>query len=316
VSALLLLAALSATPEQWALDYRHGPKPCPSAGEFTELVAAQMGRVPFHPAAKRKLKVQYREKKGDLQASFHLQGRGQRELWGKATDCRALAEGLAMALALAIEPEGKAPTVATAASPPPSPRKPPPSPPPKTNPLPVPTPTSSISAQAPSPPLRLPPGHLYLSPTLSFGGGPALFTPGFLVGGQLLKGHWSVGLEFGMQSSRATTPSGAADLTTQTARTSLVGCGHLSRFAACGVVSAGAVVAWGDRFTTNRQSTVPWLAAAPRLQVELLRAPLWLAGYAEAPYTLVRTRLVTDDARLWTTPRWSLGLGLNAGLAF
>lgn len=302
-----VLVALGATPSSIVLVHSaSNAATCPDEAWLRESVTARLGRSPFvtdgAPLFTTSVSCSSRGCVADLRFLEAGQQR-VRTLNGTANECRELMESLSLALALAIDP-----LLLTRPKPPPPVEAPPPvevPPPPKVAPPPP--------APAPVPP---PPVRLDLQAAV---GGAGIFGPAPALGGGVLVGaglgldRFQLWLEGQLDLPQATTV-GEGAVTSQILVGRVAPCLRFSSFAACAVVSVGALQVDGA-LPGGKRSSSPLVLAGGRVSwSHFFLEWLGVRLHADVQAVITRTTVLAFGQPVWvTTP---LAAGLGAGIVF
>ena len=296
VGALLLCffssRVAAASPRHLFLQYKReeGLEQCPSREQLASDVAAHLGYDPFVGTAIDELRVELqKDAEGRPLARIELRTSadavlGRQTLQSLDTDCRELAETLALAVSLAIDPlAGAAPPAPAATIPPLHP------PEPEATPI-------SFAAQAGVL------GSLGAAPELSFG---------VSVGAELRRGGWSWGVE-GAGSFGASEKVMAGSVGASSLNGALLPCARPGSFGGCAVIAAGALYGSADNLGQAHNTTTPLLSLGARAFYDIsLSSHIALRPTLEVDFPLVRTTLLVAQQPVWTTSTVCGSLGLN-----
>jgi hypothetical protein len=306
--------------EHAAFDYEREASltTCPDATSMRDRVAARLGYDPFDAdpqKASRTVVVRLKREGRALVGVVGMRARAQegatapsaeRRITSDASDCRELADTLALTIALLVDP--RAATFGAPAAPAPSaPPAPEPSPfdPPREEP---PPPPPKEAAEGP----RL---HAALGLTGALGSVPGP-TPGLSAGASLATPGWAIGVEARGDLPRETT-DGARSVDAWLLVGSIVPCGRLGVLLVCGVLSGGALQGSSTTASMPSSQTTFYAAAGPRVAVWVPLSPsLLLAANVDGVFQLARTRLSVGGVEVWSSPAVAGIAGLGAVFRF
>jgi hypothetical protein len=305
LGAILFSLLASAAPTQdprrvrFAYELPDSSETCPDEAKLRAGVVARLGYDAFDAAAEEELKVSLRRTGHELEALITItdgQGRvrAERRLISRHGDCAELASSVELAVSIAIDPFRVAE--------PPEPAVPAP---PQTEPTPtVPT--------APAPRLL---GQIKAGALVGQGTAPTR-TLGFVLGGNVRRGRWSLGLE-----ARADLPRDRGLPVGAIRTTSLLGslspCVHWRGATACALITAGALHAQGRGLVDAQRITRPTVAMGARLAYTLpLSRRFSLLFHGDVTTPIVTTELDVDHEGVWTTPPVAAALGIDLGFNF
>lgn len=294
---LAMVVVLGATPPSIVLVHSATNAPaCPDEAWLKESVTARLGRSPFvaegAPLFTTTVSCSTRTCTGELRF-IEAGSERQRTLTGTPGECRELLESLSLALALAIDP-----LLLT------RPKPPEPVLPPK----PVDRPPA---VPAPAPPVKL---DLQASLGLTGTYGP---TPhlggGALLGASVGVGRFQLWLEGQLDVPRASFIADGA-VTSQVLLGRLAPCLRFSAFAACGLVSVGALQVDGA-LPGGKRSSSPLVLAGARLSwSHFFLEWLGVRVHADVQAVVTRVTVLAFGQPLWVTLPLSAGAG--AGIVF
>jgi hypothetical protein len=302
---LLSLLASSAPPQnprrvRFAYDAQDGPATCPDQARLRAGVTARLGYDAFDAGAAEELKVTLHRSGRELEAVITLtdgQGalRAERRLVSRQGDCAELASSVELAVSIAIDPFRMAELPEPVVAPVPAIPEPP-----------------ALVANAPAPPIS---GQIKAGALVAQGWEPAR-SLGFVLGGSVRRGRWSLGLE-----ARADLPrsrdQGVGQVRSYSLLGSLVPCFHFHGAAACALLTAGELRAQGRGLVDAQQVTRPSVAMGARLAYALPLSPRFsLLLHADVATPLTTTELQVDHVGVWTTPRLAAALGIDLGCTF
>jgi hypothetical protein len=302
--SLLASSASSQPPRRvrFAYDLQDSIATCPDEAKLRAGVNARLGYDAFDTAAAEELKVTLQRSGRELQAIITItdgqgQLRAERRLVSRQGDCTELASSVELAVSIAIDPFRVAPQPEPVVEPAPAP-------PPE--PLPV-----APSTRAPQPFL----GMVKAGALLGQGATPER-TLGFVLGGSVRRGLWSLGLEGRADLARSHgLPVG--DISAYVVTGSLVPCVHFYGAAACALFSAGALHAQGRGLNDAQQITRSYVAMGARLAYALpLSRRISLLFHGDVTTPLASTELQVDHESVWTTPHVAAALGIGLGINF
>lgn len=292
--ALALAAGPAAAPTAHLFyEVPAGLDACPDAAWVRGAVSARLGRDPFDDASPTVVRARIERREGvALEAqveAFRADGSiGRRRLESPSGDCLELASAMELAITLAIEPlwMTKPPPPRVEVTEAPVVRE-----------APVAPEEAAPAMETPTPrPVRV---RGYVGPLATSGGVPRL-TAGFVAGGGVRAGAFSVALE-GRVLFPVTFDFGYGDADVFSALGSLVPCFESRWFAACGVVSVGAFQV-ESRVLEERRATSVMAQAGVRLSGRVrLAERLTLVPWGEGAVVLTRTSLVSGSSTLWVS---------------
>jgi hypothetical protein len=245
------------------LSYVRGPgaEECPDEQELRDAVAALLGgRDPFAPNGAKRMDVTIVRPDRDFVGHVTLYGEdggliGEQEHANAActTLVQKIGASIAIALGSYVPPTDPSPPVALVAAPPPA--------------LPPPRPHPPPGPDATPPPAR---GlRLQVGAGAALGGG---FAPALSVGfGGLIGARWpaaSLSVDVRADLPASTEPTANAAFRTSWLGASLVPCGHVRWFLACGLVSAGRVSSAATGNTMPADGTAGYLGFGGRVGLE------------------------------------------------
>lgn len=298
-TAALLLSATAATgaaPAKVTLTHirGEGALSCPDEAALKANVVSRLGYDPFVVAAQQRALTRFEQGSRGYSASLELVREGEaprtRTLSSESTDCRDIAESLALALTLAIDPQFlvREPVPVSSAEPPSAPA------------------TAAEEAAPSSEPIELALyggalGSVGLSPQPTVGGHLGL---GLRYGAFALYGEGRIDLPVSIEL-----PAGA--VRTNLLLGTLLPCLQWRHFAACVSLSVGALQVDG-RLAFGRRDTSLAVKAGVRLQYEWMafrHVGLLLHGEVDAVPT--RVTVFADDAAIWSTSPVAANVGLG-----
>ncbi len=264
--------------------------PCPNREQFEEQLAAQLGQTLNQTSQTLQVHVGLTRTGNRIEATLEVRDNkqnvvGRRALSGRLSECSAISAALAEAFATLFRQVERQSVV-------------------KNN-----TNVLITKSQPISPPLeRAAPqrGWSVSANLLAFSLPPIGF--GASVGHRWVVDHLFLRLElsglFGMGG-----PYAAGAVLSMVPR--LVGCvGYTAtRWGACLELSAGAYVARGLGYATNRTAALPWLSVGPRFEFVPLPNSSTVRLMATLNLALLRPRWELDGSVLWTSPLVGIGFG-------
>jgi hypothetical protein len=316
IGALLLSLLASsggearAAPLTVGLDYTAGPG-CPDAADFRAAVTARLGYDPFVDGAPERVLVRIdpRDRAIDGRIEWRSgsgQWAGEQLFPSVTTDCPRLVRAMGFALAVQIQllakaaaaPEVDVMTPAEAAIP--SPKAPP-----------VVTATAAPEATTGRP-----------RPALAVGAGPSvglgLSSSPVLLGrlfGAVAWPHVSLELAAAVSLPTTTRRADGAGVSQQILLGGAAGCATAARWSGCLVASAGAVRMAGEDIDRVTSATVPLVQAGARLAIKQdLGRRAFVNARADGLVNLIRWTGSLDQVPVWTAPRFSATIGVDAGV--
>jgi hypothetical protein len=285
---------------------------CPTEARFVESVAERLGYAPFVPQAGRALVVSLDKAGARWVGRVTLtdaEGRvsGQRAI-DSATSCDDLAATAAFVVTVLLEPGG----------PPPPPPAPPPPPPVVLEPPNLPEEAPPEAPAPPPPPDETAPLGISAGLEAVVGAGLApVASLGGAVFGSLRRGVFLLSVE-----ARSDLPASSDDAATSAriwlAQGSVVPCLARGPFAACVIVSAGAV--WGEgrgTLATSRVGSAPYVAGGGRLECTLpINERLFVRAHADLVAPLTRPSFAIGGERVYELSVLAAAGGLGFGLRF
>lgn len=274
---------------------------CPDEAWLKGTVSARLGYRPFHPDAPLQATATFDCTPTACRAVLLLSRAGEsptkRELVSASTDCRELAESLALTLALAIDP---ALLAKPAPPPPPAPAPPPP-------PLVI-----REAPPAPSPPSE-PPLPTFFQAQLGAVGSVGV-SPAPTLGGRMGIGFrrgWFGLLAEGRADAAQRVVTTGGSVSTSVLLATLLPCGYLRGFGFCLSAGGGALQVAGSLPGGRRESS-PLVLAGARLSWEYRFLP-WLGVmvHTEVLGVLTRVTVVANGAPLWVTGQVTADAGLG-----
>lgn len=344
LSPLLIIAAARGADAQTAsegterraqLSYERAEEAqaCPTRDELENAVAARLGYLPFDASADETISIRVERVRGRLQATLTFTTAGKRarnrKLGSQGSDCRELAESMALAVSLAIDPFALTraqtaapapPSEAPAAPPPPAPPAPalpPPAPPP-----PAPPPPAIIAAQPPAPT----PSALTSSGIEEIGGwasastlgalgsepGPAL---GFAAQLGLRRGDTSLALEGRFDLSRRKAAANGGHIEAGTRMLTVVACAHRSWALGCATLGLAAVQAEGSGLPKSRSGLSIYALPGARLGATVsVSEKVWLRPYMDVGVASSTVAIRLAGSRVWETSRVQGSLAVALGV--
>jgi hypothetical protein len=298
---------------------------CPDENALRAAVASRLGYDPFHADAPLTIMVSITRAGRGLRARVWRESADAppstpRTLSSPHLDCTELAGVVALTVAIAVDPltaAGASPSASPSSSPPPSDDNS--TAPASTAPsdvLPRAAPAASVAPAVVASPA--PPADDAIHPTIRLGlFGTVGFQPtptlGFVGAGGLRWRAFSLDLE-----AAATIPFAITDANDVRARAglitgSLVPCIHVSWFAACGVVTVGALRGAIEHAQPVVVAT-PFAAIGARAAIDLrIAGPFWLYAHADLLAALTPTELRLDETTVWSS--FPVSGTLGAGVA-
>jgi len=288
---------------------RKGPATiCPDEPLMRQLVAAKLGYDPFRDDAARAIAVTITRDGKGFRAVLELRddaGKvvGTRALTSTSSDCNELAASIALALTIAIDPLGGAPSMSTSGS---ASIEPPPSAPPPA-PIPIATSAPAVSSAPPRP----------LWPFAAVGGLAALgaapeLTFGLSTTFGLRAERYSFAIEGRVDAEAGKRGPNGGDVRSSIIAGSIVPCLHHEVLMACGIAAYGSLRGIGGGIAGARDDRTPWFALGARIGLEgTIVGPVALRAHVDGLALLTRTTLRVQGADAWTTPPFSVLLGLG-----
>lgn len=281
---------------------------CPDITRLKRAVEERVGMAPWDPDAERQVRVRLAREGDERRASIEIRDSkgnllGRRVLTSRRTDCRELAEAMALAISIAIDPL--------------NPPRPLPSSRPATNPATQLTPASRPAARADAT-VRASGRRRHLVVTFGVGGSLAVGAAPAPAGS--VSAHLGVRWRFLSASAEGRIDFPAFEevpggrISTWLAGGSIITCGHYRRLMGCGVVTTAALTASGHELRDARSTTRLYAGAGARGGVEL---PLlrWLALAFRAdvlfPFALVHVVDSKSGTRFWSTAAASGTFGID-----
>jgi len=301
---------------------------CPDVAEFKAGVVARLGYDPFIEGAPNRVLVRIEARGGALDG--HTEWRDPSGKWagdqafsGGRADCPRLMRAMGFAMAVQIQllakaapaPGGSGSTTSPVEASP-SPEAPPPAvqPPPIAPPEPAPVPEAAVVAPAPVGPSR---SGLAIGagPALGFGMSPAPIMLGRLFG--TVAWH-RLSIEVAAAASVPQTASRRPDgagFSQQHLLFSAAACATVTRWSACLVGAAGRVRMQGENIDRPTSASVPLAEGGIRAGLtQPLGSRAFLSAHADGSAHVIRWTARLDDVPVWTAPRFSLVLGIDAGV--
>ena len=337
-AVILGLLALSggearAAPLSVRLDYTAGPG-CPDGADFKAIVIARLGYDPFLESAPEHVLVRIAPHDRAIDGSIEWhdasgQWAGEQTFPSVSTDCAHLVRALGFALAVQIQLLAKANAAAPNANAgEPAETAPPPAPDASNaatdskRPLPAQHPLKEaivasagnlgpVPAGAPGPIVAMGAGA---SVGVGMSSSPLPLARLF---GALQWPHVSVELA-AIASLPATTrrPDGAG-VSQQLLLGGAAACTTAVRWSACLVANAGEVRMAGENIERPTTASVPLVQVGARLAIRQdLGRRLFVTPRADGLVNLVRWTGTLDQVPVWTAPRYSAAIGLDAGIRF
>ncbi len=318
---------------------------CPDAAAVQRAVAERLGYAPFTDAADTTISVAITKGARGLVADVERldkkgESLGTRRIEGEGEGCDELAGALALAISIAVDP------AAAMAIPPPSPDKPssdkpssdkpssdrPSSDEPASNnpssdkpPLNRPSPDKPVSDKpSPEKPPAVPAAET--RPPLLFAAGAGVLGAagaapdvsfGLLLGVEVGRPSWSVGLEGRADLPASARLAGGGAVSTSLLQARILPCLRWSPLFACAALAGGALSGASVGVARPAHVTTPYVSAGLRGGAELaLTRRFRLRGQLDLDAPLTRTTLRVNGAPVWTTPPLSGALSALAVISF
>jgi hypothetical protein len=291
------------TPVRFSYTRGQGAEGCPDQEMLMSSVSALMGHAPWDSAASRRLDVLVQQRGGRLVARIELRDgdapAGTRDLSSAHLDCKELAAAMELAISIAIDPLGASRQRPVAA-----PRQP------------SQLPDRELPRRSRTDGRPAPQG---LQLAVGVGGAVTVGSSPSVAGGVELQAglrwpHLSLALEgrIDLPAHREVT---GGQLGSWMGLGSALGCGHLSRFFGCGLVSVGALRLSGHERVVVEDATQLYVAGGLRLGAGVrVVSLLSLRAHADllVPFNRISVVEASSEAQLWEMPPVSGVFGLSA----
>jgi len=316
------------TPFAVRIDYRAG-EGCPEVSDFKAVVIGRLGYDPFDDQAAERVIIQIRPGATSLDGRLewrdaHGSWTGEQTFPSATSDCSRLVRAMGFALSVQIqllatmrrppddEPSPPADAVpATPSTPPASPR--PVAAPPEPTPADVPVLRAATYAPVEAPSVAFAAGVS----TAVAGGLSALPVP---LGGLFGEVSWRrLSLRLGAAAGLPATTRRAdgAGVQQEALLVSATGCAHRARWELCLLGTVGESRMTGVDIDRPTSAVVPIAEAGARVGVVQPLGSRWfLDAHADGLAIVSRWTATLDEVPVWTAPRFTLALGLDAGLRF
>jgi hypothetical protein len=309
-----------------SLDYAGGAG-CPDVEELEGLVSTRLGYDPFVDGAPDRVSVHIAPRGGALEGRIEWHdstGRwaGDQSLAVASNDCRHLSRALAAALAVQIQLLAQTTGSSAGTASPTSTGSPP------ETPTPQPVARSPSAPITPPEPLAMPRGTKLPAHGAAGGPGPVFaMGAGSSVGvgmssspvllgrvlGSLAWQHLSVELDAEVSVPTTTRRADGAGFSQQHLLAGAAACAMPTRWRACLVAKAGEVRMAGEDIDRPTSAVVPVVEAGARLGiVQVLGRRFFVAAHADGLANVIRWRATLDQVPVWTAPRFSAVIGIDA----
>jgi hypothetical protein len=309
------------------LDYGAGSG-CPEVVDFKAVVIARLGYDPFDDQAPDRVVIQI--KRGGSALDGRLEWRDGHGSWtGEQTfpsatsDCSRLVRAMGFALSVQIQllagmrriPDGDTASQADAGSVPPAPS----APPAPSRPAPPAAPTAvdvSVVAGAPAVPIGRPSMTFAAGASAAVAGGLSS-TPVPLAGlfGEIAWRRLSLRLGAAAGLPATTRRADGAGVEQQDLLLTATGCASRARWKVCLVGNVGESRMTGVDIDRPTSAVVPIVEVGARVGVVQQLGSRWFVdGHVDGLAIVSRWTAALDQVPVWTAPRFTLALGLDAGV--